>query len=55
MSAAKDQFVCDEHGNRIAVLLDLERYNELLEAIEDIQGRSGLRRRQGIARRSCPV
>ena len=37
MIAAKDQFVCDENGNRTAVLLDLKRYYELLEAVEDLE------------------
>ena len=36
MITAKDQFVCDEHGNRTAVLVDLKRYYELLEAVEDL-------------------
>ena len=36
MITAKDQFVCDENGNRTAVLLDLNRYYELLEAVEDL-------------------
>ncbi len=37
MITAKDQFVCDEHGNRTAVLVDLQRYYELLEAVDDIE------------------
>jgi hypothetical protein len=30
------QFLVDERGNRTAVLLDLRRYQELLEAEEDL-------------------
>ena len=37
MSVAKEQFVVDESGNRTAVLLDLERYFELLEAQEELE------------------
>jgi hypothetical protein len=31
------QFVVDEQGNRTAVLLDLQRYRELLEAQEELE------------------
>jgi hypothetical protein len=37
MSVAKEQFVVDESGNRTAVLLDIERYFELLEAREELE------------------
>ena len=37
MSVSKEQFVVDEGGNRTAVLLDLERYFELLEAQEELE------------------
>ncbi len=37
MSVAKEQFVVDESGNRTAVLLDIERYFELLEAQEELE------------------
>jgi hypothetical protein len=37
MGAAKEQFVVDESGNRTAVLLDVERYRELLEAQEELE------------------
>jgi len=30
------QFVTDAAGNRIAVLLDLDRYNELLDALDEL-------------------
>jgi PHD/YefM family antitoxin component YafN of YafNO toxin-antitoxin module len=36
MATNKEQFVVDERGNRTAVLLDLERYSELLEAQEEL-------------------
>jgi hypothetical protein len=37
MSVAKEQFVVDESGNRTAVLLDIRRYFELLEAQEELE------------------
>jgi hypothetical protein len=37
MSVAKEQFVVDESGNRTAVLLDIRRYVELLEAQEELE------------------
>lgn len=36
MITAREQFVVDEHGNRTAVLLDVNRYFELLEAQEEL-------------------
>jgi len=37
MSANKELFVVDESGNRTAVLLDVARYLELLEAQEELE------------------
>ena len=37
MVTTKVQFVVDEHGNRTAVLLGMERYFELLEAQEELE------------------
>jgi hypothetical protein len=37
MGVSKEQFVVDESGNRTAVLLDVERYMELLEAQEELE------------------
>lgn len=37
MSVSKVQFLVDESGNRRAVLLDVERYCELLEAQEELE------------------
>ena len=37
MSMNKELFVVDESGNRTAVLLDVERYFELLEAHEELE------------------
>ncbi|MDT5296453.1 MAG: hypothetical protein QOJ76_3333 [Acidobacteriota bacterium] len=37
MSVAKEQFIVDASGNRTAVLLDIERYQELLEAQEELE------------------
>ena len=31
------RFITDNDGNRIAVILDLERYEELMEAMEDLE------------------
>jgi hypothetical protein len=37
MSANPEQFVVDESGKRTAVLLDIDRYSELLEAQEELE------------------
>jgi hypothetical protein len=37
MSVSKEQFVVDASGNRTAVLLDVKRYIELLEAQEELE------------------
>lgn len=37
MATNKEQFVVDERGNRTGVLLDIERYSELLEAQEELE------------------
>lgn len=37
MSVSKEKFVVDESGNRTAVLIDIERYFELLEAQEELE------------------
>jgi hypothetical protein len=36
MTPTETQFVTDEAGQRIAVLIGLDRYHQLLEAIEEI-------------------
>jgi len=36
MNTAGARYVIDEHGNRTAVLLDVKRYFELLEAQEEL-------------------
>jgi hypothetical protein len=37
MSTNKEQFVIDDSGNRTAVLLEVDRYLELLEAQEELE------------------
>ena len=37
MSTDTDQFVIDESGNKTAVLVQLDRYSELLEAQEELE------------------
>src|SRR5690606_25922560 len=39
MSATTEptRFITDETGNRVAVILDLDRYAELLEAMEELE------------------
>ncbi len=37
MSVAREQYVIDEHGERTAVILDVDRYFELLEAQEELE------------------
>ena len=34
---ASERYVVDEKGSRIAVLLDMERYQQLLEALEELE------------------
>jgi len=36
MISTKEQFVIDENGNRTAVLVDVKRYGEFLEALEEL-------------------
>jgi len=36
MSTNRDQFVIDESGKKTGVLLNIERYSELLEAQEEL-------------------
>jgi PHD/YefM family antitoxin component YafN of YafNO toxin-antitoxin module len=37
MSTNTEQFVVDGSGNKTAVLLDIDRYSELLEAQEELE------------------
>jgi hypothetical protein len=37
MSASNDHFVVDRSGTKTAVLLDIQRYSELLEAQEELE------------------
>lgn len=37
MSVAREEYVVDEHGKRTAVILDVDRYFELLEALEELE------------------
>ena len=37
MITEKEQYVVDENGNRTAVLLEIERYEKLLEAQEELE------------------
>ena len=37
MSTNTEQFVIDGSGNKTAVLLDIDRYSELLEAQEELE------------------
>lgn len=36
MISTKEQFVIDENGNRTAVLIGVKRYDEFLEALEEL-------------------
>ncbi len=36
MGAVKEQFIVDERGDRIAVILPLEEYEQLQEALHDL-------------------
>jgi PHD/YefM family antitoxin component YafN of YafNO toxin-antitoxin module len=35
--ATKEHYVVDEHGTPISVLLDIEEYRRLLEAVEELE------------------
>ena len=37
MSANREQFVVDESGKKTAVLIEIDRYSELLEAQEELE------------------
>jgi PHD/YefM family antitoxin component YafN of YafNO toxin-antitoxin module len=37
MVNAKEKYVTDDQGNRIAVLLEVEEYRRLLDALEDLE------------------
>lgn len=37
MMAAKEQYVIDENGTRTAVLIDVEYYQKLLDALEELE------------------
>ena len=37
MSTNREQFVVDGSGNKTAVLVDIDRYSELLEAQEELE------------------
>jgi len=37
MVNAKEKYVTDDQGNRIAVLLEVEEYRRLLEALEELE------------------
>jgi PHD/YefM family antitoxin component YafN of YafNO toxin-antitoxin module len=37
MSTNKEQFVIDESGNKTAVLMEVDRYAELIEAQEELE------------------
>ncbi len=36
MSVSREQYIVDEHGKRTAVILDVDRFFELLEAQEEL-------------------
>ena len=33
----KERYVVDETGNRVAVLIDIEEYQKILEALEELE------------------
>ena len=37
MTATKERFVVDEEGTRVGVLLDMDEYESLLEACEELE------------------
>jgi len=37
MSSNKQEYVVDEKGNRISVLLDIENYRQMLKELEELE------------------
>ena len=37
MSALRERFVTDDKGKRVSVILDIEDYRRLLEALEELE------------------
>jgi PHD/YefM family antitoxin component YafN of YafNO toxin-antitoxin module len=37
MLTLKERFIVDENGQRVGVLLDIEDYRQLLEALEELE------------------
>ncbi len=37
MATREERYVVDREGNRVGVLLDMEEYRELLEALEELE------------------
>jgi hypothetical protein len=37
MIETKERFITDSHGNRIAVLVEVEEYRRLLDALEELE------------------
>ena len=37
MVNAKERYVTDGHGNRVAVMLEVEEYRRLLDALEELE------------------
>jgi len=37
MITLKERFIVDENGQRVGVLLDIEDYRQLLEAVEELE------------------
>lgn len=37
MITLKERFIVDENGQRVGVLLDIEGYRQLLEALEELE------------------
>lgn len=37
MIELKERYVIDKQGNRVSVLLDMEEYHKLLEALEELE------------------
>jgi hypothetical protein len=37
MAILTERFVVDEHGNRLAVLLDIAEYQKVLEQLEELE------------------
>lgn len=55
MIEVKERYVIDEAGKAVAVLLDIEDYRKLMEALEDLDARRVYEEAKAIPGRLIPL